>query len=289
MKYRDLRLSFEINNVKFDILSISSETILAPFPRHSHSINSYELHYIKSGFGKLISDAREYDLSPGIFYVTGPNIPHEQVSDSNNPMVEYGMYLQTQQLLPKKPSDLMGRFTGCHFWIGESDKEVSRLFEHIFEELNNKPLGYQLMLPALCESLLLTITRMYEGQTTENAQNEAYSPEDMIYLTIEEAFLYDYRDLSLESLSKRVNLGPRQTERLLKKKYGTTFAFKKAEARMSAASLLLTQTQKSIGEISEELGYSSAEHFTNAFKKFYNITPASFRKQSLYGLSKEKL
>lgn len=289
MKYRDLKLSFEMNNIRFDILSISSETIVTPFPKHSHSKNSYELHYIKSGFGKLICDSMEYPLAPGIFYVTGPNIAHEQISDPEKPMVEYGMYLQTELLMPQRSEDIMCRFTDCHFWIGESDREVSLLFEHIFEELNNKPLGYQLMLPSLSRALLITVTRMYAGNLTHSFKNEAFVPQDMIYLTIEEAFLYDYRDLTLSGLASRVNLGTRQTERLLKKHYNMTFVEKRNEARMSAATLLLTKTQKSIGEISEELGYSSGEHFTNAFKKFYHITPATYRKQSLYGLSKEKL
>lgn len=280
MKYRDLKLSFEINNIRFDILSISSETIVTPFPKHSHSKNSYELHYIKSGFGKLICDEAEYRLTPGIFYVTGPNISHEQISDSYKPMVEYGMYLQTERLFPPKPGDVMTQFTDCHFWIGESDKEVSLLFEHIFEELNNKPLGYQLMLPALSRALLLTVTRMYDKKVAGLLKTEGSVPQDMLYLTIEEAFLYDYKDLTLSSLSSRVNLGTRQTERLLKKHYNMTFVEKRNEARMSAASLLLTETQKSIGEISEELGYSSKEHFTNAFKKFYSVTPSSYRKQS---------
>ena len=100
----------------------------------------------------------------------------------------------------------------------------------------------------------------------------------MTYLTIEEAFLYDYKDLTLSALAARVNLGPRQTERLLNKHYNMTFSQKKAEARMSAALLLLRGTQKSIGEISEELGFSSPEHFSNAFKKYFHKTPAAYRK-----------
>ena len=97
------------------------------------------------------------------------------------------------------------------------------------------------------------------------------------YLTIEEAFLYNYRDLTLEKLSDLVHLGRRQTERLLKKHYNKTFLQKKTEARMSAACILLQDPNVSIASVAYELGYSSSEHFTNAFKTFYHMTPSAYR------------
>ena len=102
-------------------------------------------------------------------------------------------------------------------------------------------------------------------------------PNDQTYLTIEEAFLYNYRDLTLEKLADLVHLGKRQTERLLKKHYNKTFLQKKTEARMSAACLLLQDANVSIASVAYELGYSSSEHFTNAFKTFYHMTPSAYR------------
>lgn len=61
---------------------------------------------------------------------------------------------------------------------------------------------------------------------------------------IEEYFLYEYQDLSLPDLSDRLKLSPRQTQRLLMEYYGKTFQQKKAEARMSAAAILLSDPAK---------------------------------------------
>ena len=52
MKYRNLKLSF----TEFTVLSISLEKMVTPIPRHSHSKNSYELHYVSFGHGKLLTD-----------------------------------------------------------------------------------------------------------------------------------------------------------------------------------------------------------------------------------------
>ena len=281
MKYRDLRISFELSGVTFTILSISEETILTPFPGHSHSKNSFELHYIKKGKGTLIADNVTYQLDKGTFYVTGPEVVHEQISDTDAPMVEYGIYLQTDVTERIHKSNPISVFLNTPFFICDTKSSKAGLeetMERIFAELDSKSFGQELMLIALIEQFLISVTRLYGKSVPAPKTHSQNSPADMTYLTIEEAFLYDYKDLTLSELAERVNLGPRQTERLLNKHYNMTFSQKKAEARMSAALLLLKGTQKSIGEISEELGFSSPEHFTNAFKKYFRKTPGAYRK-----------
>ena len=43
--------------------------------------------------------------------------------------------------------------------------------------------------------------------------------------------------------------------------------------------MLLSETQLSITEISEKLGYSSVEYFSNAFRNYYNMSPKEYREQ----------
>jgi AraC-like DNA-binding protein/mannose-6-phosphate isomerase-like protein (cupin superfamily) len=280
MKYRDLRLSFKMSDIDFTILSIGEETILTPFPKHSHSKNSYELHYIKSGRGTLIADSVTYNVGPGSFFVTGPGVFHEQISDMDDPMVEYGMYLQVSTAEVLRRDNTMAQFINTPFFICDAGQEPALVMEEIFRELRKKRFGYELMLNALIEQFLITITRFYENRTVKRRKGAGAVPADMTYLTIEEAFLYDYKDLTLPELARRVNLGIRQTQRLLNKHYNLTFSQKKDEARMSAALLLLKGTNKSVGEISEELGFSSPEHFTNSFKKYFGKTPGAYRKKA---------
>lgn len=280
MKYRDLRLSFKMSDIDFTILSIGEETILTPFPKHSHSKNSYELHYIKSGRGTLIADNVTYNVGPGSFFVTGPGVFHEQISDMDDPMVEYGMYLQISTAEVLRRDNTLAQFINTPFFICDAGQEPSLIMEEIFKELREKRFGYELMLNALIEQFLITITRFYENKNVKKRNVAVAVPADMTYLTIEEAFLYGYKDLTLPELARRVNLGIRQTQRLLNKHYNLTFSQKKDEARMSAALLLLKGTNKSVGEISEELGFSSPEHFTNSFKKHFGKTPVAYRKKS---------
>ena len=51
-----------------------------------------------------------------------------------------------------------------------------------------------------------------------------------------------------------------------------------AKRRLSAASVQLTSTSKSITEIALDYQYTSPEVFTRAFKRFWGVTPSQFRK-----------
>lgn len=281
MKYRDFKFTFSIEHIKFTILSICLEKLTRPIPKHSHSKNSYELHYISYGYGTLIADGQEYAITPGTFFMTGPGIAHEQVSLPSDPMTEYCIYLQVSPQGPRPDNAMMNTFLSCTFWIGMAESSIHELMKQIFAELETQSQGYELMLQSLLQQLVLQTTRHY-NKREGMAYDHSHSPSnlnDLTYLIIEEAFLYDYKNLTLDALARQLNLGKRQTERLLQKHYNKTFLQKKTEARMSAACLLLDESTKSMAAIADELGYSSAEHFTNAFKRYYHVTPSGFRRQ----------
>ena len=97
MKYRNIKIGFNIDNVTYSVISICLEKLTEPIPMHSHSRYSYELHYIVSGYGVARCNDVEYRLAPGSYYVTGPGIEHEQTSIRDNPMTEFCIYLQAKE------------------------------------------------------------------------------------------------------------------------------------------------------------------------------------------------
>ncbi|MCR4586346.1 MAG: AraC family transcriptional regulator [Lachnospiraceae bacterium] len=281
MKYRNLNLNFTMDDVNFTVLSISNEQMLEPIPRHSHSRNSYELHYISYGYGTLIADDEKYKITPGTFFMTGPQVLHEQISDPDDPMREYGVYLKVR--LPRKGtgSRLLRSFLQQSFYFGTVGIELYDLMKKLIGELEQESDGQQLMLSALLQELIVLISRSYENPAADSSSDNTagiYLPDDQTYLIIEEAFLYNYRDITLDGLAKLLNLSHRQTERLLRQHYNKTFLQKKKEARMSAACILLQDSQKSVASIAYELGYSSPEHFTHAFKNYYHVSPSMYGK-----------
>lgn len=281
MKYRDLEITFTIENITFKTISICLEKLTSPMPMHSHSKNSYEIHYISYGYGTLRSNDTTYDIIPGTLFVTGPEVEHEQISLVEDPMTEYCIYLKVVPNSKSNKKSFVGSFLNQFFWFGDGDTIYHELMKQIISELELRSPGYELLLKALLEQVILYLTRKYQEskQIKSASSNSSKVSNDLTYLIIEEAFLYNYKDITLEELSKQIGLGIRQTERLLKLHYHKTFQQKKTEARMSAACSLLRDTSLSVSEIAYSLGYSSVEHFSSAFKRHFNLTPSAYRKQ----------
>ncbi len=283
MKFRDLKLTFSISDTDFTVLSICLEKLIQPIPKHSHSKNSYELHYIPYGYGTLIVNKENYDILPGTLFMTGPEIEHEQISTPENPMSEYSIYFKVKSKSKQKTNDnnLIQYFLERSFWIGTGGHYYNELMKQILLELETKRIGYELVLQALLQQVILQMIRNYresDGNEVKPA-SDTQNANDLTYLIIEEAFLYDYKDITLEDLARKVGLGKRQAQRLLQLHYNKTFLQKRTEARMFAACTLLRETKQSISSIAYSLGYSSVEHFSNAFKKYFHKTASAFRKE----------
>lgn len=278
--YTDMNIRFSMDGVPIHALNIVFEHFNHPIPSHSHGSNCYEIHYIPCGFGRLIAGGKRYDITPDTLYVTGPHVVHSQAPVPPDLMQEYCIYLK---ILPRKKSSspILDPFIATPFWIGKDTQGIHALMRQLFDELSHRYTGYQNQVELLLSQLLIYTVRNYEqchvSQTAFSRSNltEANS------VIIEEYFLYEYQSLSLKTLADRLKLSPRQTQRLLGEYYGKTFQQKKAEAKMSAAAILLSDKSRNITSIAEDLGYSSAEHFSSAFRKYYQTSPREYRKRIL--------
>lgn len=278
--YTDMDIRFFIDRVSVRALNIVFERFTRSIPSHSHGNGCYEIHYISSGYGKLQTNGRRYDIGPETLYVTGPHVEHAQTPIASNPMQEYCVYLKIQAPSQrKKASPVMEAFLATSFWIGKDTQDIHILMRQIFSELEQRYIGFQNQVQLLLSQLLICMVRNYEGCQVSPTAFAKNNLTDSKSIVIEEYFLYEYRSLSLNGLADRLKLSPRQTQRLLMEQYQKSFQQKKTEARMAAAVVLLADTGKRIAAVSEELGFSSAEHFSSAFRRYYRVSPREYRKQ----------
>lgn len=278
--YTDLDIRFTLDGIPVRALNIVFERFTQTLPAHSHGSGCYEIHYIPFGYGRLNVNNQYYDIAPNTLYVTGPHVVHAQAPILDDPMQEYCVYLKIRDTSrPRKPSSVMDAFLSTAFWLGPDTQGVHGLMLQLFSELEHRYTGYQNQVELLLPQLLICMVRNYE-QCQLSQTVFAHNMSDSKSVIIDQYFLYEYHSLSLEALADRLKISPRQTQRLLKEYYGKTFQQKKAEARMSAAAILLSDRERSIAFIAEALGYSSAEHFSSAFQKYYKTSPGKYRKRN---------
>ena len=276
-------LHFSLGGYDFHVSNIVLEQFERSIPRHSHSKNSYEIHYIPFGYGKASINGKDYEVTPNTLFITGPFVEHAQIPNCQDPMCEYCIYLKLGHSsfpvssAPEKK--LTALFKKTNFWFGQDTQDIHSLMKQLFFELEHHYTGYSIQAESLLKQLIIKLVRNYENKPEISTRKVSPNLIDNKYLIIEECFLYEYRTLTLDKLSARLGLGIRQTERLLKDHYGKTFMQKKTEARMSAASILLQNSGLSITQIAEDTGYSCVEHFSASFKHYYGQSASAYRKE----------
>lgn len=85
------------------------------------------------------------------------------------------------------------------------------------------------------------------------------------------------RPPSLSEIASTVGLNEYKLKRGFRETFNTTVFGYLTEQRLHLAHRYLRDTRKTAAEISAELGYSTPQHFNNAFKKKFGITPDSVR------------
>lgn len=107
----------------------------------------------------------------------------------------------------------------------------------------------------------------------------------------DETFTYDYinhlehilnnvcnKDVSLEYVAEQLSLSTKQVSRIIRKNYHATFTEVVNEKKLSAACLLLKNTDFSMSKIMELVNIKTENYFYTLFKKRYGMSPLKYRK-----------
>jgi AraC-like DNA-binding protein len=98
--------------------------------------------------------------------------------------------------------------------------------------------------------------------------------------------IYDYlvsnyqQSITLENISQIFSFHPAHIIRCVKGRYGMSPLQLLLEIRINAAKQLLTDTDKTIHQIGEDVGFGDASYFTKQFKKRIGVTPLEYRKST---------
>ena len=99
-----------------------------------------------------------------------------------------------------------------------------------------------------------------------------------IYRCLTEDFGTKY---TAAEFAKKYRVSDTTVKKYFKKTYGYGFKEYQTKVRMEYAAKQLKETDISIGEIANLVGYSKQTKFTKAFKAYYDVTPSEYRKRAI--------
>ncbi|WP_310603241.1 AraC family transcriptional regulator [Anaerosporobacter sp.] len=91
----------------------------------------------------------------------------------------------------------------------------------------------------------------------------------------------NYTNITLEEIAERFHYTPEYTSKLIKKTTGHTFTHILQSIRIERAQILLQDTNMTVSNIANQVGYDTTEHFIRTFKKLLHMTPTQYRQSNI--------
>lgn len=223
------------------------------------------IEYIVDGEGYVMQNGEFKLVGKDKIYICPANTPHDYYSSSGKPWTKIWM-----NVYGTVPLTLL-----CENGLSGTVIADGKPLKPIFEQLRD--LIYCEKTNDECQNdILALLIRIINGLFILKKQRTK-NPE-----AVEMKMFLDsntHRIVGNSELSAHIFRSPDYAVKLFKSVFGTTPYNYQLEQKMSVACRMLKQTDISISELAEMLGYSDAHYFSGLFKRKIGFCPKDYRKK----------
>ncbi|MDO4305596.1 MAG: AraC family transcriptional regulator [Eubacteriales bacterium] len=251
-----------------------------------HFHNCLEIGYCYEGSGYLLVEDQKLDFSAGDISVVYQNTVHRSASTKGTRSWWEYLYIDTERIL----ADFFpGGFPHHEFFLLQTlglnniikkgqNPFIHMLVKNILEEMRLEKDNYKDCVRGLCLSLFIELIR-------ENSQNETDSFQSShLYLSIMPAISHIDKNymlpLKIQELADLCQMSPTHFRRLFQASMHTSPLEYLNRVRIRRSCILLHNTEKSILEISLEVGFSSISSYNRQFQRVIGTSPLRWRNNS---------
>lgn len=151
--------------------------------------------------------------------------------------------------------------------------------EAIFSAFYDQPQALRLACRRLKAMELLLYLAGAEADARERLTGYQADQIEVIREVHEHLIRHMDQRVTIEALSRQYLMNPTTLKAAFKAVYGTSIAAHIKEHRMERAAQLLLETDLSVAQIAQQVGYESQSKFTSAFKECTQMLPREYRKK----------
>ena len=158
----------------------------------------------------------------------------------------------------------------------QEQHSLEALLQTMVAERQNKEDDYYTY---LCTSLIQLLIVLNRHQDHQESSSLSYANSSHKIISEITGYINNNyaKDLTLTSISELFYISPYYFSRIFKKHTGFTFIDYLNGVRIKEAQKLLLNTQMSISDIAEAIGYKSNTHFGRVFKSITGMTPLAYK------------
>lgn len=265
------------------ITSLYQDRLTPNFNFKGEKHNLYELFYLASGKMKITTDKGNFSLSANEYIIIPPNVFHAMNPDKCYTVsisVTFDACGLDDELITLKTSKL-------------DDKELLHLntvvesYEDHFaykwgvilpvESFMKNEYAYRQIIKNEIEILLIMITRDFLRQRNFEEKNITLNNNNIAEKIKEYVDAHYTEKLQLESIAASLGYCKEHICRVFKKKYNVSIIHYMLQQRIAKSLFLLEREDKTLQNVSDELGFDSVQYFIKTFKRFTNTTPKQYQ------------
>ena len=255
--------------------------------RHGSADHIMQINYCKSGqmAWKMKNGSHIY-LNPGDFSVHMMNIcTDSSVSFPGGHYSGLVFYIDLKKITADPPemirdagifheslAEKFCRSGSLSFFAG--NEQTKGIFSAFYDQPEHLRLPYQ-KIKAM--ELFLYLSKLSPAQ---HNQLESYRSDQVeIVREIHDRLTGQMGErITIEELSRQYLINPTTLKAAFKSVYGASIAAHIKEHRMEQAAKMLRESDMSIAQIAQAVGYDSQSKFTAAFKAFFQVLPREYKK-----------
>lgn len=260
-----------------DIYQISELSILRGTEIAEHIQSCDEITYAISGKATVYTDGKPMEITKGQIHFVKKGISHRIVAhEANNFRYICIGFVPNENY--ESISDILMYLKSVNTFIANDSGNIRILSEMLINESYTKEYNSDVMINSYMVQILTEIYRLCNG----NKKNEGNKYQNTYSgLAIYHALRYidrNYTEINnIKEISEKLSYSEYYLAHIFKEKIGVSIKQYITEKKIAEACNLIKNSNLSITEISEKLGYTTPHSFSQNFKKITGVSPTEYK------------
>lgn len=235
-------------------------------------LQEYQLNYITEGSGILEDDFGTFKIKPGTMMIIHPGIKHRYRPTTKTGWVEN--YIGFKGVLANHFFQQSGFFTSPSVLQLNYREEIIEVYRKIYELVQREEPGFQQIASGLVIKLLGYMVAFQKQNDFKGKRIESLIRRARVYMQENIEKNIDLKEFAAEHFTAYSYF-----RKMFKKYTGIAPHQYHLELKIMRAKEMILKGNKSIKEISYELGFESIHYFSRLFKKKTDLNPTEWRKK----------